>query len=1396
MKKILFVILLLVSGIGYAADVKITQLTEDTAPTTDDLTVTVNNPGGTPASRKVTLANLSKGINASNIATGQLPVSYGGTGASTASGARTNLGAGDASGPSSSTDNALARFDSTTGKLLQNSGAILDDSNNLTGVTTLNTGQGAYELYAMDQNVLTSSTPSFAGVTLTDRLSHSQTVNTNSIPGASFTVTPSTLLDGSSYTGTDTTMSTTYIAVKFTASSSDTMGDFQVRLKESGTFSNPYDSLSGYIYSDDGGSPSKPSTLLTSANGRMDYHALTTSYALYSFWASRSLVSGTTYWLVIKQSVAPSGASIVFDSTAGTDYGATSSDGSTWTNTNNRLYHVIRARNYYGIYSSSQNNVAGYFAAENNYGIYASSDSFYGAYIESISNDGMQVHSYSGHGIKSTSENSNGLYGYSNGSTGVRGESTVSYGVSGISNLSTTNQPISPMANLAQSTGTVANGFGGGIEYRTENASGSVKTTMFTGGVFSDATNGSEDYDFIIQLMAGGSAKAEKMRMASDGLLTVGAAGTDGSLKLYSEQGATDYFTLFQPGTQTQDVTYTLPVDDGSASQVLTTDGSGALSWASPSSGAAGSDTQIQFNDGGSTLGGDAGLVYSKTTDSVTVENLITTQGLTINGIATPSAPSAVDAAVAGNPNGTYTYKVSYCTNTSCSDQTETVASSASGSVSVTNSQITVTIPTSTDPQVAARRIYRTQAGGSTHTALAIVTNNSATTYTDNIADATIASNAREKEADETAIIKNRAGDQVFMESDETLFLGRRAGQDLTSGNKNTGVGSFALLDVTSGSNNTAVGYRSLFALTTGTHNTCFGTETCDAVTTGTRNACVGFGACGGLTTAEYNLVAGIDAAASLDDSSNVLLGYHSGFALTTGSDNVFIGTNSGDAPTSATDVILIGDDSDVATGRSNAGCIGSGCSPGEDNAFVLGGAVAYEVGIGDSTPDHTLDVAGNIGMSTSGYLNFGDTTGTSGYGIRDNAGTIECKNSGGSWSACQDGGGAGGGDNITVNTTAATDANLKDSTTISFALDTGTTPDDVTASIVSGSVSATHLGTDSVSADELNATGVEAELEAVLDLADLQGAVTDAQVPDTVTASNYLALSGGTMTGQIVSDNLGVEFDESDTNPTCAAGNFNIYADLSENKLKMCQNGSASDLGGSGSGDITAVGPGCSTGACFTDTVTTTGSDLIVWEGSTSDANEFTISVPSDPAADKTATFQAVTGTLPVVIDRDVSNASLVNDTTETTMYTYTVPANTLGTNGMIRISYVGELLNNTGGSATLVVRVKLGSTTVFDSNTILAATNSSSERSLFGHCWIAAANATNAQVSGGQISLGATSTTGGQAGGAVFRPEAVHNTIAEDSTTDLTLSITFDFATASASLRADLNFVQTEKL
>ena len=49
-------------------------------------------------------------------------------------------------------------------------------------------------------------------------------------------------------------------------------------------------------------------------------------------------------------------------------------------------------------------------------------------------------------------------------------------------------------------------------------------------------------------------------------------------VKILEGTGAT-YYTILQGGDQAADLTYTLPINDGDASQMLTTDGSGVLSW-------------------------------------------------------------------------------------------------------------------------------------------------------------------------------------------------------------------------------------------------------------------------------------------------------------------------------------------------------------------------------------------------------------------------------------------------------------------------------------------------------------------------------------------------------------------------------------------------------------------------------------------------------------------------------------------------------------------------------------------------------------------------------------------------------------------------------------------------
>ena len=84
------------------------------------------------------------------------------------------------------------------------------------------------------------------------------------------------------------------------------------------------------------------------------------------------------------------------------------------------------------------------------------------------------------------------------------------------------------------------------------------------------------------------------------------------------------------------------------------------------------------------------------------------------------------------------------------------------------------------------------------------------------------------------------------------------------------------------------------------------------------------------------------------------------------------------------------------------------------------------------------------------------------------------------------------------------------------------------------------------------------------------------------------------------------------------ATGGANECIEADTNGLLVLTGG----LCGTSSGDITDVGPGYADGAAFTDGVVSTGSIMLVWEGTGLDTNELTISAPANPAVDQLFTF------------------------------------------------------------------------------------------------------------------------------------------------------------------------------
>ncbi len=113
--------------------------------------------------------------------------------------------------------------------------------------------------------------------------------------------------------------------------------------------------------------------------------------------------------------------------------------------------------------------------------------------------------------------------------------------------------------------------------------------------------------------------------------------------------------------------------------------------------------------------------------------------------ITAPGAPTVAVNATAGNLNGTYLYKATFCTGYKDSDATvringETAGGTTSVSVSPVNQQVNLSnIPVGPTGTVA-RRIYRTAAGGADGTQKLVTTinDNITTSWTDNLADASL----------------------------------------------------------------------------------------------------------------------------------------------------------------------------------------------------------------------------------------------------------------------------------------------------------------------------------------------------------------------------------------------------------------------------------------------------------------------------------------------------------------------------------------------------------------------------------------------------------------------------------------------------------------------------------
>lgn len=183
-------------------------------------------------------------------------------------------------------------------------------------------------------------------------------------------------------------------------------------------------------------------------------------------------------------------------------------------------------------------------------------------------------------------------------------------------------------------------------------------------------------------------------------------------------------------------------------------------------------------------------------------------------------------------------------------------------------------------------------------------------------------------------------------------FFGYLTGQNDSSGNNNTGIGSNSLIANKAGNNNTAFGSNSLNALNSYTNssaNAAFGYQSLTNDTAGTGNTGMGYQSGIGL----------------LQGTSNIYIGWKAGLNHTAGNGNIVIGGNGINLPSATgSNQINIGNlifgTNASGTISTIVGQLGFGVVPNGKARFEFNGQIAIDtIKSGSSTDSALLDSAG-----------------------------------------------------------------------------------------------------------------------------------------------------------------------------------------------------------------------------------------------------------------------------------------------------------------------------------------------------------------------------------------------------------------------------------------------------
>lgn len=161
-------------------------------------------------------------------------------------------------------------------------------------------------------------------------------------------------------------------------------------------------------------------------------------------------------------------------------------------------------------------------------------------------------------------------------------------------------------------------------------------------------------------------------------------------------------------------------------------------------------------------------------------------------------------------------------------------------------------------------------------------------------------------------------------------------------------------------------------------------------------------------------------------------------------------------------------------------------------------------------------------------------------------------------------------------------------------------------------------------------------------------------------------------------------------------------------------------------------------------------------------------------------------------VIFRDGAGVTVVNTTTETSALNggagVSIPANLMGTAHKIRFSAEIDYINNSGGAATLTLRIKFGATTLWGSVTGSLA-SSAVRRAVDLSFVLVNLGATNSQGLGGHVGMsdaagGSVAGFGSMTSAPNVVPRPIGGVSAEDTTSAKTLDVTAQHSVANVAI------------